>query len=192
MRLSLPALTFVALLPAPLFSQGFVLPPLPSDPAGTVFGYVMCADTHLPARLASVRLMPVPIRPDADKVHAADATKPLNTGRGCGQTQLDGSFKFTGVTPGDYYVIAQLAGYLSRDLEFTPDDWSHPTEDTAHRMAQVLTQVTVTANANSRVDVWLTKMACHCSYRRWSCCGTTRRASRTTITHCRRSWGRPY
>jgi hypothetical protein len=72
---------------------------------------------------------------------------------------LDGSFKFTGVTPGDYYVIAQLAGYLSPDLEFARDDWSHPTEETLHRMAKLLTQVTVTANASSRVDVWLTKGA---------------------------------
>jgi len=159
MRLSLPALMFVALLPSPLFSQGFILPPLPSDPAGTVFGYVMCADTHLPARLASIRLAPVPTPPDADKEHGAVAPKPVSTGRGSGQTQLDGSFKFTGVTPGDYYVIAQLAGYLSPDLEFAGDEWNHPTDETEHRMAKLLTQVTVTANASSRVDVWLAKGA---------------------------------
>jgi hypothetical protein len=63
------------------------------------------------------------------------------------------------VTPGDYYVIAQLAGYLSPDLEFTRDDWSHPTEETVHRMGQVLTKATVTANGSTRVDVWLTKGA---------------------------------
>jgi len=159
MRVYLPALTFLALLPCSLFGQGFILPPPPTGPVGTVVGFVMCGDTRLPARLASVRLVPVPAPPDADKEHGADATKPVSTGRGSGQTQLDGSFKFTGVTPGDYYAIAQLAGYLSPDLEFTRDDWSHPTEETVHRMGQVLTKATVTANGSSRVDVWLAKGA---------------------------------
>jgi len=70
---------------------------------------------------------------------------------------LDGSFTFTGVTPGNYYVIAQLAGYLSPELEFTPSDWSHPTEEAVQRMAQVLTPVTVLANYSSRVDISLIK-----------------------------------
>lgn len=157
MRVHVPALTFVALLQCPLFGQGFILPPVSSVPAGTVVGHVMCADTRLPARLASVRLVPVPTPPDADKEHGTDGPKPVNLGRGTGQTQLDGSFTFTGVTPGNYYVIAQLAGYLSPDLEFTGDDWSHPTEETTHRMEQLLTAVMVTANGSARADVSLMK-----------------------------------
>jgi protocatechuate 3,4-dioxygenase beta subunit len=157
MRVYLPTLTFAALLPWSLFGQGFILPPVASGPTGTVIGHVVCADTRLPARLASVRLMPVLTPPDAVKDHGVDGPKPVTTGRGTGQTQLDGSFTFTGVTPGNYYVIAQLAGYLSPELEFTSSDWSHPTEETVHRMAQVLTSVTVLANNSSQVDVSLIK-----------------------------------
>ena len=100
-----------------------------------------------------------PASEDAGKGHGAEKPKPAVIGLapGSGQTQLDGSFTITGVAPGDYYVRAEMAGYLSPALEFTARDWSHPTDETLHRMAQTLVPVTVTANNSSRVDVSMVK-----------------------------------
>jgi hypothetical protein len=121
-----------------------------------VFGYVTCADTRLPARLALVMLHPVvpppaPVAITGRQIQEA-ATKVV-------ETLLDGSFRISGVAPGDYYVIAEEPGYISPLAQFSKESLSHPTAQMVDQMAALLTPVTVTSNGLSRADVRLIKGA---------------------------------
>lgn len=93
---------------------------------GTVTGHVICADTQNPARFAGVMLYSVPT--------SVAATAPnLDAGANASQMQafqkalqqemsavsyvqtqtgIDGSFTAEDVPPGDYYVLASVAGYI--------------------------------------------------------------------------------
>jgi hypothetical protein len=74
-------------------------------PTGTVTGRVICGDTQRPARFAQVVLRRVPANGTlgGDIAQAGSVT----------QTALDGSFEADGVAPGDYFVSASAAGYVS-------------------------------------------------------------------------------
>ncbi len=128
------------------------------SPSGTVTGRVLCADTHLPARMASVVLQPMvdlnspDLKPDAHD----DKSQNIST---VTQTLLDGSFTIPGVHPGNYYVIAEKIGYLSPLAQLSRDDLNHPTEATAKLMATLLTPVSVTPNRTSTAEVRLLKGA---------------------------------
>ncbi|MCU1313689.1 MAG: hypothetical protein JWM54_1446 [Acidobacteriaceae bacterium] len=112
-----------------------------SGETATVTGHVYCADTQKPARFANVVLRPID----------------LQSGRGAGgsgfaTTGPDGSFRITGVAPGDYYAEVRMPGYLQplratgRDvLELTPAD--------RDRLNALLTRVTVTAGQTATVQV---------------------------------------
>lgn len=91
---------------------------------GTVTGHVIYGDTQLPARFAHVTLFGVPAEVTSPKPLPADASEEdrmaaalqafnsidkvnmVNT-----QTDTDGNFVATDVTPGDYYVFATATGY---------------------------------------------------------------------------------
>jgi hypothetical protein len=73
----------------------------------TVSGRVYCADTNVPARMATVVLQP------AEAVDAFSSGKSVSTVAEGVQTLLDGSFFIPNVVPGTYYVIASLPGYVS-------------------------------------------------------------------------------
>ncbi len=126
---------------------------------GSVTGHVFCADTHLPARLASVYLLsvvnpnttPVKVSTLEDQSHEA-ATNVL-------QTVLDGSFTIPNVHPGNYYVIAEQPGYLSPLAQLSREALNHPDKTTLALMAQLLTPVTVAANKLSSVQVSMPKGA---------------------------------
>jgi hypothetical protein len=70
---------------------------------------------------------------------------------------MDGSFTFPRVTPGEYYVIAELDGYVSALSLFSREALGHPTEPMVRMMASLVTPVTVYANASARADVTLVK-----------------------------------
>lgn len=97
--------------------------PAPASPGGTVTGHVTCSDTQRPARFAHVMLLGVPAeitppanadpnaKPDAAQIRAA--LKSYTEGNMVQtQTDIDGSFEATNVTPGDYYVFASVPGYV--------------------------------------------------------------------------------
>jgi hypothetical protein len=77
---------------------------LSQQPGGTVTGHVYCGDTQRPARFADVELL---------QQGTTGSRGPNYQSAGRGRTALDGSFTITGVTAGDYYVAATMAGYIS-------------------------------------------------------------------------------
>ena len=123
-------------------------------PTGAVTGRVLCTDTHLPARMASVVLQPiVDLTSPALKPDGRDAKRePVIT---VVQTLLDGSFTIPNVRPGEYYVIAEKMGYLSPLAQLSRDDLNHPSKAIADLMAALLTPVTVAANRTSTAEVHL-------------------------------------
>jgi hypothetical protein len=94
-----PLITTMALLvfPTVLFGQS-------SPSTGSLTGTILCDDTHGPARRASVHLEPPINSPVAfwasGKIFGAI-------------TEMDGSFTISAIAPGEYYVIAIYAGYIS-------------------------------------------------------------------------------
>jgi hypothetical protein len=128
-------------------------------PMGTVSGHVTCSDTHLPARIASVVLQPV-VTPDIAAVKGGQgAPPPMQAQTSIVQTMMDGSFTIRNVAPGDYYVVAELPGYVSPLSVFSRDDLNHPTKQMFDLMVGLLTPVSVTPNATTRADVSLIKGA---------------------------------
>lgn len=97
-----------------------------SEPGmGTVTGRVICQDTQMPARLAYVMLFQVPAaltapsRPtDSTDTKAQEAWLKLQQKATHSatfvetQTGINGSFVAANVTPGDYYEMASVPGYM--------------------------------------------------------------------------------
>ena len=76
----------------------------PSERLGyTVTGHVVCGDTQKPARFAEISLVPT---------HAKGGTASVRNS--VGRTDLEGAFAIGEVPPGDYYVTAQLTGYVNQ------------------------------------------------------------------------------
>lgn len=118
-----------------------------SADTGSVTGHIYCADTQKPARFANIRLQPV----EAQEVRFG-----VRFGRGGGfaTTGSDGSFRITGVSPGEYYVDVMMPGYvqplrgLLRDVQnLTPAD--------RDRLTAQLTSVSVAANQSANVQVMI-------------------------------------
>jgi len=86
---------------------------VPPPAMGAVTGQVMCADTQRPARFAQVVLInKVTLAPGANKPAAANDASELKLISANGVTGLDGKFVVQQVLPGDYYVVANAAGYV--------------------------------------------------------------------------------
>jgi hypothetical protein len=114
-----------------------------SSDTGTVTGHVYCADTQKPARFANLRLQPVDAQGGRFGFRGGFAT-----------TGSDGSFRITGVSPGDYYADVTMPGYvqplrgLLRDLDnLAPAD--------RDRVTAQLTRVSVAANQTANVQIML-------------------------------------
>lgn len=73
---------------------------------GSVSGRVFCSDTQTPCRFATVT---IETAPPADAVE----TQPKERHSYGGTTDLEGNFEIDNVADGDYYILAQLMGYLS-------------------------------------------------------------------------------
>ena len=149
---SSPFLVFLLAFVPAAFSQR-------TQPTGTVTGHVFCADTHLPARLASVYLLPA-VNPNTSPVKVSTIQdQPREAATDVLQTVLDGSFTIPNVHPGNYYVIAEQPGYLSPLAQLSREALNHPDKATLALMAQLLTPVTVAANKISTVQVSMLKGA---------------------------------
>ncbi|HEY3990601.1 MAG TPA: carboxypeptidase regulatory-like domain-containing protein [Acidobacteriaceae bacterium] len=123
---------------------------------GTVTGHVYCADTQKPARFVNIRLESV------DSVNGATSgsggsgiTFQRNFGGrgGFATTGSDGSFRMTGVSPGDYYADVMMPGYVQplrglRSMQnLAPAD--------RDRITAQLTRVSVSANQAANVQVMI-------------------------------------
>ncbi len=124
--------------------------PTPPPATGSITGHVYLGDSHLPARMAYVILLPVDAAVGGDKKPTA-STATIQTG-------LDGAYVMPNVLPGVYYVAAVKLGYAS------PVPASYVISDDAPKdmkeaLAATLTPVTVAANRTSISDIVLNKGA---------------------------------
>ena len=135
---------------------------VPKPPAAEVFGsvtvHVICGDTNQPARLARVTLQPVGEHieemtgmPGAPK----SGTFAAGTNNVTMQTGLDGSVTIPRVSPGRYYVIVQLNGYLSPLAQFTLKEMNKPDDATRSEIEKTIPVVAVAAQQSSPLTVRL-------------------------------------
>jgi hypothetical protein len=135
---------------------------IPETPTGSVSGYVYCADTNAPARFANVVLEPESvIRASGVDWPPRD---PAPTDRGDTTTAiyaaLDGSFRFEGVKPGRYYLIANLPGYINPLSQVAQGDLERPTPELKDMIATLLEPVVVvTANHTTAASLRLIRGA---------------------------------
>ncbi len=120
---------------------------------GTITGHVVLGDSHLPARMAYVTLLPVIAAEAGDKKPVASSALV--------QTGLDGFFVMPKVLPGTYYVVAAMLGYATPvPLSFLDrDDSERASNDVKDALAAVLTPVSVAANRTSTADIVLNRGA---------------------------------
>lgn len=111
-----------------------------NDEMGTVGGRVYCADTQKPARFATIRLQSV------------DSQGGRGGGGGFGTTGSDGSFRITGVAPGDYYADVTMPGYV-QPLRGRFSDWQQLSSAERDHIASQLTRVSVSGNQSVTVQV---------------------------------------
>lgn len=125
---------------------------------GAINGYVYCADTNTPARMATVRVQSV-------------SSLGLDSG-GPGEgsqdgvvtsTGMDGAFRVDRLTPGDYVVLATLRGYLFPLAEFTLDDLAVTHNSAAdavrRRVESVLPRISLGAGQTAWVTIRLERGA---------------------------------
>lgn len=126
-------------------------------PTSTVSGHVFFADTNAPARMATVVLQP------AAPVDAYDPDKQegMSSQAEAVQTLLDGSFVFSHVAAGTYYIVAKAPGYISPLASVLRRSGEQPSvaEPISARIAKVVPRVTVQANLPATVNVTLERGA---------------------------------
>jgi len=91
--------------PQPLSQQQRKYPQFPPPPKGNITGTVLCADTHHPARGATVLAIPINTA-NVDDLRGELGAQNVRVG-------MDGTYLITKVYPGEYTIVAILPGYLS-------------------------------------------------------------------------------
>jgi hypothetical protein len=122
---------------------------------GSVTGNIYCADTEKPARFARVILEPVddfvPLRTDEKEKIIRPPGSTFTA-----QTKADGSFLIDEVPVGEYFILAELPGYLSPLTEFTDDQLYLLDEEKVKQLRGMLREVAVanrqTAGADLRLE----------------------------------------
>lgn len=141
LRLFVPLLGMTAMLTATRHAIG------QSSDSGTVTGHVYCADTQRPARFANIRLRPAEER---DARFGGFAS-----GRGgFATTGSDGSFRITGIAPGDYYADVMMPGYIQPLADVLSNLQSMTAAD-RDRIASQLTRVSVAANQTANIQIMI-------------------------------------
>jgi hypothetical protein len=128
--------------------------PAAQPPAtGSITGHVILGDSHLPARMAFVTLLPF------TAAEAGNAKPVVSTATV--QTGLDGAYVMPNILPGAYYVIAVKLGYVSPIpfIYVEPDAYDDAPKDVKEALAAALTPVAVAANRTSTSDIVLNKGA---------------------------------
>jgi hypothetical protein len=126
------------------------------SPTGTVTGQVICDDTHRPARMASVTLIPI-IAADPATAKSRSGTQ-SSVGTPTVQTLLDGSFTFKNIAPGSYYVIAEKVGYVSV-TQIREQELTRLSKSQEEMLASLLSPVIVAANRITTFQTTLHKGA---------------------------------
>jgi hypothetical protein len=132
-------------------------PETTSSVFGSVSGYVYCADTNQPARLATVTLQPAPQKVEAisgKRIDSGDQSVPPAT-----RTGLDGSFSFPQVKPGTYFLLAEYAGYVSPLATLSREEIRSKEPAGINKVEKALVKVIVVANKDSASDVELERGA---------------------------------
>ena len=129
-------------------------------PTGVVTGHVYCMDTNGPARQARVTLQSAAEIADFD-AQAQRETRVRGAVRASNsvETRLDGSFTIEGLSPGIYYVMAELAGYISPVAQFNEYELQEPTSAVKEKLKKIVQRVTVEANQRVSVEVLLERGA---------------------------------
>jgi hypothetical protein len=120
---------------------------------GSITGHVYLGDSHLPARMAYVTLLPASAGDAKEKTPAASSATV--------QTGLDGAYLMNNVLPGAYYVVAGKLGYATAiPLAYLdPDAYDQAPKDVKDALAAIVTPTVVAANRASRADMVLDKGA---------------------------------
>ena len=130
-------------------------PVTPAQPpaTGAINGHVFLGDSHLPARMAWVTLLPtVPPPVNGFNMHNTDSQSKS------APTQLDGSFTIRNVIPGSYYVLAEKEGYVS-PIRLPFGTISSLSKEEQDSLPTLLTTITVIANRATNVEITLPKGA---------------------------------
>jgi hypothetical protein len=110
---------------------------------GAVTGRVYCADTQKPARFANVRLQPVEGQEGSFGGRGGFAT-----------TGSDGSFRITGVSPGEYYIDLMMPGYI-QPMRGMLSSFENLAPEERDRITAQLTRVSVAVNQSANVQVMI-------------------------------------
>ena len=121
---------------------------------GTIEGRVICSDTRRPARFASVLVIPIPTF-DAQ----GNATLPKVKGRDITKTNLEGSYTLLKIAPGDYFVVAEMAGYRSPVAQFRWDEVKEMTPVSMKKLAEQLPSVHVEPGKTASAELVLERGA---------------------------------
>ena len=128
-----------------------------------ITGYVVCDDTRAPARFASVVIIPIPISDASGKVTVAPALDSALFARlrrhDVAKTNLNGEYTLTNISPGSYFVLAELDGYLSPVWQFDEDDLKDMTPETFKTATALLPTVQVEAGKTVHADITLERGA---------------------------------
>ena len=118
-------------------------------PTGRIVGTVLCADTHRPARGATLLVSAVP---------AAEGSNTRMPGTTMGRVALDGTYMVQHLPPGEYTVVAMLQGYLSHMDDFMSEGAPPSPADMRERLLRWGT-VTITGGEAERFDITLERGA---------------------------------
>ena len=127
------------------------------EATGTVSGHVYCADTSEPARFATIMLQSAPhkdVAADSGQHISAMQAAPASV-----RTGLDGSFRFPKVRPGNYFLIAEYAGYVSPLAKLSADQIRSSAPADIEKIEKLLDKVTVAAGKEAAADVELERGA---------------------------------
>jgi hypothetical protein len=117
---------------------------------GMVSGHVYCSDTQLPARLDQIRLLSIPDPPVAGPSAKKEPSEPRKIFANIG---LDGSFLFPHVPPGNYYVVADRAGYISPESQFTHAEIGSFAPEMRELIAKSVPTISVVEDKTTTIDV---------------------------------------
>jgi hypothetical protein len=160
-------LMLFALAPSLISQQQPVTPAAPPS-VGQVTGRVFCGDTDQPARFASVQLIgdhpsapavfdteALTKDPDFEKTFAKAMTAVMKGGNSSlsALTALDGAFSLDKVPPGTYWIVAQLAGYLSPLSQLSPMERAKAGDDALKAVQSSAEKIVVQPNQSAHVDL---------------------------------------